>query len=69
MVVDDGNLQVIDVNMILENCPITIVRSLLVYSTIQYNTIVLIVYDNKCHRTIPQYIMVYCVVHKDVMTL
>ena len=44
----------IDVEVILENCPITIVvHNLLVYSTIQYSTIVLvvIVYDNKCHRT------------------
>ena len=29
--------------MILENCPITIVRNLLVYSRIQYGTIVVIV--------------------------
>ena len=51
--------------MILEDCPITI---LLVYITIQYSTIVIIVlvYDNKCHRTIPQYIMSYSVVHKNV---
>ena len=35
--------------IILENCPITI---LLVYITIQYSTIVKIVYDDKCHRTI-----------------
>ena len=36
-----GILQVIDVVMILENCPITI---LLVYITIQYSIIVIIVY-------------------------
>ena len=35
MVVDEGNLQVIDVDVILENCPITIViLNLLVYSTL-----------------------------------
>ena len=65
MGVDDGDLEVIDVDMILENCPITIVCNLLMCSTIQYNTIVMIVYDNKCHRTIPQYIMGYSVVHKN----
>ena len=38
------------VDMILENCPIIIVRNLVVYSTIQYGTIVIIVYyNNKCH--------------------
>ena len=46
MGVDEGNLQVIDVDVILENCPITIViRNLLVYSTIQYSTKVIILYD------------------------
>ena len=46
MGVDEGNLQVIDVDAILENCPITItvILNLLVYSTIQYSTIVIIVY-------------------------
>ena len=42
MGVDEGNLQVIDVDVIiLENCPITltVVLNLLVYSTIQYSTV------------------------------
>ena len=72
MGVDKGNLQVIDVDVILESCPITIViLNLLVYnSTIQYSTIVIIVYDDsKCHRTIPHYIMSCSVVHKSVMIL
>ena len=70
MRVDEENLQVIDVDMILENCPITFaILNLLVYSTIQYSTIVKIVYDSKCHRTIPQYIMSCSVVHKNVMVL
>ena len=45
MGVDEGNLQVIDVDVILENCPITIVvLNLLVYnSTIWYSTIAIIV--------------------------
>ena len=45
----------IDVDVILESCPIPIViLNLLVYnSTIQYSTIAVIVYDSKCHRTIP----------------
>ena len=51
--------------MILENYPITFVCNLLVYSKIKYSTIViivsLIVYDNKSHRTISQYIMGYIV--------
>ena len=55
--------------MILENCPITIVRNLLVYSTIQYGTIAIIVYDDKCHRPIPQYFIICSVVHKSVMIL
>ena len=39
MGVDDGNLQ-IDVDVIiLESSPIPIVRILLVYTTIQYNTV------------------------------
>ena len=33
----------LDVDMILEKCPRTIVRSLLVYSTIQYGTTVVII--------------------------
>ena len=53
MGVDDGNLQVIDVDVIPENCPITIViLNLLVYNiTIQYSTttIVITVHDSKCH--------------------
>ena len=39
MGVDEGNLQAIDVDVILENCPITVIviLNLLVYkSTIQY---------------------------------
>ena len=31
------------------------VHNLLVYSTIQYSTIVIIVYDSKCHRTKERY--------------
>ena len=50
MGVDEGNLQVIDVDMILEKCPITFVRNLLVCSTIQYGTVLTIVYDNKLLR-------------------
>ena len=69
MGVDHGNLQVIAVDMTLESCPITIVRNLFLYHTKQYNIIVITVYDNKCHRTIPQYIMGYSVVHKNVMIL
>ena len=38
------------------------------YNRVQYH-IVVIVYDNKCHRTIPQYNMTYSVVHKNVMML
>ena len=80
MGVDEGNLQVIlylvdngDV-MILENYPISVVRKLLactvLYSTAQHHIIsIILVYYNKCHRTIPQYIMTYSVVHKNVMTL
>ena len=33
------------------------IRNLLVYSTIQCSTFVIILYDSKCHQTIPQYIM------------
>ena len=56
--------------MILENCPITtIVRSLIVYSTIQYGTIVIMVYDSKCQGTLPRYTMSYSVGHKNVMML
>ena len=70
MGVDEGNLQVIDVDVILENCPITIViLNLLVYSTLQYSTIVIIVHDSKFHRTIAQHTMSCSVVHKNVMTL
>ena len=41
---DEGDIQVsIDVDVILENCPITIViHNLLVYSTIQCKTIVIL---------------------------
>ena len=71
MGVDKGNLQVIDVDVILENCLITIViLNLLVYSKIQYSTKVILVYESKCHRTIiPHYIMSCSVVHKNVMIL
>ena len=55
MGVDEGNLQVIDVDAVLGNCPITIViLTLLVYSTLQYSTIVIIVHNSKFHRTIAQ---------------
>ena len=70
MGVDEGNLQVIDVDVILENCPITIVvLNLLVYnSTKQYysNIAIITVYDinSKCHQTISHYIMSCSVVHK-----
>ena len=45
---DEGNLKVINVDLILESCPITIViLNLLVYnSTIQYSTMAIIVYDS-----------------------
>ena len=71
MNVDEGNLQVIDVDVMLENCPITIVMlNLLVYnSTIQYSNIAIIVYDSKCHRTIHHYITSCSVVHQHVMVL
>ena len=71
MGVDEGNLQVIDVDVILESCPISnVILHLLVYnSTIQYSTIAIIVYDIECHRTIPHYIMSCSVVHKNVMIL
>ena len=46
-----------------------VVNNLLVYSTIQYSAIVIIVYHNKCHRKLPQYIMSYSVVHKNVTIL
>ena len=40
MGVDEGNLQATDVDMTLENCPVTIViLNLLVYGTIQYSTV------------------------------
>ena len=69
MGVDEGNLQVIDVDVILESCPISIViLNLLVYnSTVQYSTKAMIVYDRKCHQTTPQYIMTCSVVHTNVM--
>ena len=55
MGVDEGNLQVIDVDAVLGNCPITIViLTLLVYSTLQFSTIVIIVHDSKCYRTTAQ---------------
>ena len=62
MGIDEGNLQVIgDVDVMLENWPITIVilnLLLIVYSsTIQYSNIAITIYDSKCHRTIPYYIM------------
>ena len=64
MGVDKGNLQVIDVDALLENCQITfVILNLLLYSTIQYSTVVIIVHDSKCQRTIPQYIMSCSVVH------
>ena len=45
MGVDEGNLQFRDVDMKLENCLITIVHNLLVYSsTKQYSTTVIIIY-------------------------
>ena len=71
MGVDEGNLQVMGVDVISENCPLTIViLNLLVYnSTIQYSTIVILVYGSKCHRIVPQYIMSCSVVHKNVMIL
>ena len=54
-----------DVDVILENCPIPVttnniciyqrkiivIRNLLVYSTIQCSALVIILNDNKCHRT------------------
>ena len=40
---DEGSLQIIDVDMTLENCSVTIViLNLLVYGTIQYSTKVVI---------------------------
>ena len=54
MGVDEGNLQVINVD-VLESCPITIIviLNLLVHSTtIQYHSYNSLI-DNKCHRTIP----------------
>ena len=65
MGVDERDLQVwIDVDVILENCPISIVIcNVLVFNTIQCSTIVIILYDSKWHRTIPQCIMSYSVVH------
>ena len=76
---EEGNLQVIlylvDIGdvMVLENHPRSVVRKLLActvqYSTAQHHISMILVYSNKCHRTIPQYIMTYSVVHKNVMTL
>ena len=60
MGVDEGNLQVI-LNLL--------VYSTVQYSTVQYSTIVINVYDSKCRRTIPHYIMSCSVVHKNVMIL
>ena len=48
MGVYEGNLQVIDVDVILENCPITnVILNLLVYnsSAKQYSTVYIIVYE------------------------
>ena len=43
MDVDEENLQIIDVDMALENCAVTIViLGILVYGTIQYSTKVII---------------------------
>ena len=76
MGIGEENLQVvIDVDVILESCPITIlILNLLVYnSTIQYSNIaIIVVYDgNKCHRTISHYIMSCSssVIHRNVMIL
>ena len=62
MDVNEGNRQVIDIEVILENFLVyysvaLVVHNLLVvvYSTIQYSTIVVIVYENKCHRTKERY--------------
>ena len=50
MGVDEGDVS-INVDVILENCPITfVIRYLLVYSTLQYSTVVIILNDSKCHR-------------------
>ena len=50
MGVDEGNLQVIHVEGILENCPITVLY-IIYQCTVQYSTVSTIVYDSKCHRT------------------
>ena len=72
MGVDEGNLQVIDEDVILENCTIIVVilnLLLIVYnSTIQYSNIAIIVFGSKCHRTI-HHIRSRNVVHKNVMIL
>ena len=39
MGIDEGNLQVINVDVIMENCPLTIViLNFLVYNTVQYHS-------------------------------
>ena len=39
MSVDEGNLQVIDVDVIMENCPLTfVILNILVYNTVQYHS-------------------------------
>ena len=60
MGIDEGNLQVIDVDGILERCPITIIviLNLLVYDGNSITVpVALIVYDSNFHRTVPHYIM------------
>ena len=45
------------------------IHNLIGYSTVQYSTVVMM-YDDKYHRTIPQYNMSYnSVVHKNFMIL
>ena len=70
MGVDEGNLQAIDVDVILENRPINIVHNLLVYSTIQYGTIiVIIVYIISVIEQYHNTIGALALVHKNAMTL
>ena len=70
MGIDEGNPEVVDVRRDTGKMSITIViLNLLVYlysSTIQYSNIAIIVYDSKCHRTIPHYIMSCSVVHNNI---
>ena len=35
----------------------------------EYSTIVVVLYDNECHRIIPQYTVSYSVVHKNIMII